>query len=308
MTNVRVSVCICTHAPDFDVLSRVITALSVQTLDPRLWELLLVENAPRQTCEASCLSGLPCRYKLMLEPQPGKVRAMAAAAREVSGDWVVFVDDDNVLDPDYLETVLSISTDHPKLGVLSASIQGEFEVEVPEWARPFLPYLAVRPLEQEVWANFVAPHVGPIGAAMCVRREVYDRFAEDVVSGRIDPAQGRSAGSLAAGTDDTVFMSLAFEAGLGCGAFPELKMTHLIGRDRLEVDYLERLVRDISRSHAQLLPQASHRRGWRFKSRLREALTWMRFKGERRRIELARIRGRRSGLDSMAESGVSRGA
>jgi glycosyltransferase involved in cell wall biosynthesis len=254
----RVSICICTHAPDIPKLQRVINALSKQTLEPALWEVLLIENTEHQTLGESILSSLPCSYYLLQEPRQGKVNAMAAAARQICGDWVVFVDDDNLLAPDYLENLVALDHKFPQIGVFSASISGDFEVSVPEWAKHYLVYLAVREVEQPRWANCSPAPVGPVGAGMCVRVGLYREFAKLVLNGSISSGLGRTSGSLTAGTDDTVFMDIAFRSGYGCGDFPELKLVHIISACRLELSYIKRLVRDITYSHTLL---AAPRRG-----------------------------------------------
>ncbi len=248
----RVSICICTHAPDIPRLQRVINAISKQCLQPSLWEVLLIENSEQQSLKESILSSLPCSYKLLHERKSGKVNAMAAVASEICGDWVVFIDDDNLVAPNYLHNLLELDKVFPKIGVFSASISGEFEVSVAEWVKPYLIYLAVREVEQPTWANCHPAPVGPVGAGMCVRANLYHEFSNLVLNGSVSSGLGRTQGSLTAGTDDTVFMDIAFRSGYGCGAFPQLKLTHVIPKARLELSYIKRLVRDITYSHAIL--------------------------------------------------------
>lgn len=234
------------------LLARVIEALARQSLDPRLWELLLIENAKSHSCDHSLLSPLPCASKLMIEKKSGKVNAMAAAAQEISGKWVVFVDDDNLVATDYLESLLKLHREFPQIGVFSASISGIFKAAVPEWANDYLIYLAIRRVETPKWANCYPAPVGPIGAGMCVRADLYQEFAQLVINGNLSSGLGRTQGSLMAGTDDTVFMDIAFCSGYGCGEFPELKLEHVIPPERLTLDYISRLVRDVTYSHTIL--------------------------------------------------------
>lgn len=219
---------------------------------------------------------------------------MALAAGECTGDWIVFVDDDNLLAADYLEKLIELDKQFPKIGVISASITGEFESMVPPWAEPYLQYLAIRPLRRGVWGNIPGPHIGPIGAAMAVRRPLFEEFARRWRMGAVSPRLGRKAGSLAAGTDDSVFQDIAFDLDYGCGAFPELSMIHLIPSERLKLDYLRKLVRDITKSHAIMALD----RGWRpaFADYLRlvRAVVNAVFQPtrEQRLIEFSRIKGR----------------
>lgn len=285
---------ICTYNARQGYLTRALKALEAQTLSSDLWNLVIVDNASSPPVAPSLLDGLNLQATIIREEEPGKVNAMIAAASHPLGNWLVFVDDDNVLAPNYLEALSSLSTEFPRIGVISASIEGEFETPVPEWAKPFLSYLAIRPLTEAYWGNSAGPHIGPIGAGMCVRRPVYDAFVDSYRLGNVAVSLGRTAGSLAAGTDDTVFMDLAFPLGLGCGAFPELRMTHLISSGRLEFPYLKRLITDISRSHALLeMQREPKRRSKRLLGLARQTLSGLlRARGNVRRLLLARSLGK----------------
>lgn len=293
-----ITVCICTHAPNPAILPRVIDALSRQTIDPERWQVLLIENSEKQTCDVSMLSSLPCSHKLMIERKPGKVNAMAAACDELSGDWVIFVDDDNVLNHDYLEKLLDIADEHPKIGVMSASICGEFEVPVPIWAEQFLHYIAIRPLSRSYWANIHGAQIGPIGAGMCVKREIYDEFVKAIDCGDIDSSLGRTSGSLTAGTDDTVFMDIAFRLGYGCGSFQGLELTHLIKQDRLTLPYFRRIAYDMTRSHTilELKRNAKQAAFLRTKLLIYAIRIMLKCPTEERAIKLAMIKGKFAGL------------
>ena len=285
---------ICTHNPRTDYFARTLQGLKRQILPRDSWDLVVVDNASTPPVSEAIFEGASQHSRVIHEEKPGKVNAMIAAAPHVRGEWVVFVDDDNVLAPDYLVALARLSAEFPRIGVFSASIEGEFETPVPDWAESFLSYLAIRPLDRAYWGNIAGPHIGPIGAGMCVRRPVYDAFVDSYRSGKVEASLGRTAGSLAAGTDDTVFMDLAFPQGYGCGAFPELRMTHLISSDRLEFDYMKRLVRDISRSHALLEQQREPvRQSRRLLGMVRQTISsLLRARGNVRRILLARSQGK----------------
>src|SRR5262249_3055616 len=105
---------------------------------------------------------------------PARLRGIA----EARGDLLVFVDDDNVLDPDYLWTAIHIGCDHPFLGAWGGTIRGEFEAEPKPWICPFLKYLAIREFSDPVWSNNPEDwSAQPCGAGLCVRRSVATAYA-----------------------------------------------------------------------------------------------------------------------------------
>ena len=98
--------------------------------------------------------------------EAGLTPARAAGSEAARGGLLVFVDDDNVLAPDYLEACQTLNGRYPGIGVFSASIEAEPEAAPSVEMEPYWLYLAVRPLERDYWANLPAPHVWPIGAGM----------------------------------------------------------------------------------------------------------------------------------------------
>jgi glycosyltransferase involved in cell wall biosynthesis len=246
------TVCICTHKPNPVSLERVVRALRDQTLAPTDWELLIVESGCRDCVEGVVELSWKPGVRLLYEERPGKTFAMAMGVREAKGDAVVFVDDDNVLAPDYLINLTVLLQSHPKVAVFSAEITPEYARTPPEWIGAFARFLAIRSLDRDVWANVDAPSASPVGAGMCARREVADQFVRLLERDRFLHDFGRSSTSLRAGTDDTIFGWIAFDLGFGCGAFKALRHTHLIGAQRIEHSYLRRIAKDITYSHTVL--------------------------------------------------------
>ena len=121
---VDVSVIICTHNPRRDYLRRVLDALYAQTLPKEEWELLLIDNASdTPLADTWVLSGNP-QARHIREDELGLTPARLRGIRESCGDLLVYVDDDNILAPDYLQTARALLMEHPHLGVIGAGIIG----------------------------------------------------------------------------------------------------------------------------------------------------------------------------------------
>jgi hypothetical protein len=154
---------------------------------------------------------------------------------------LVFVDDDNVLESNYLTKALQISQDWPLIGVWGSGwILPEFEIPPPDYLNEFLGELALREINNAQWSNVFPPFdAKPWGAGLCVRSKLaaeYGRLDEKSVI-RISDRVGRSV--LAAGDVEIGFVAASL--GLGRGLFPELKLKHLIPRERLSEDYFVRI-------------------------------------------------------------------
>src|SRR5690606_32360384 len=109
------------------------------------WELLLVDNHSREPLAGRIdLSWHPAA-RIIREDELGLTAARMRGIREFSAPRCIFVDDDNVLDPTYLEIADQLMSANPTLGCIGAgAIVPEFEVEPAEDLRPYTNMLALR--------------------------------------------------------------------------------------------------------------------------------------------------------------------
>lgn len=239
----RLVVIVCTHDPREDYFRRTLDGLRAQTLSSESWSVVVVDNASEPPIAASVLDGLPTGSRIVPEKNPGLTNARLRGMAETTEPLLIFVDDDNVLAPDYLEKTLEIDGAWPQLGCWNGHTHGEFEVTPPDWTQRFWPRLAVRPVDREVWSNdFLHFPVSIFGAGLAVRRQVADAYARGVADKPWRLTMDRVGGELTGGGDSDICFT-AVEIGLGVGVFPKLSLTHLISARRLEEDYLLRLVR-----------------------------------------------------------------
>ena len=161
----------------------------------------------------------------------------------------MFVDDDNVLSPDYLQRAVALAGDHPFLGD-RAAVLPEFEEPPPEWTRRYWGTICIRGSDKDVWSNLpLLPETMPCGAGLCVRRRValhylglYNRGVRSIMMDRVGH-------SLASGGDNDL-AACACDIDLGVGLFCSLKLIHLMPPQRVTEDYLCRLVEGIEFSGA----------------------------------------------------------
>src|SRR6185295_2735522 len=97
--SVEISVITCAYNPRPDHLQLVLDALRTQTLDRQRWEYLLVDNASDQGLTFPAEASWHSNGRLIREERLGLTPARLRGIQESTGDLLVFVDDDNVLDP-----------------------------------------------------------------------------------------------------------------------------------------------------------------------------------------------------------------
>jgi glycosyltransferase involved in cell wall biosynthesis len=239
------SVIICTHNPHPDYLDRVLKSLAAQTLPKARWELLLIDNASNVAlAEAWDLSWQPSARHIR-EHELGLTPARLRGIREAQSDNLVYVDDDNLLAPDYLETALRLLNEHPNLGAIGAGVlEPAFEVPPPPELEPHLGYLTLRQVPEARWGNFMKDQLCvPWGAGLCVRRAVaqtYERLVRRLGHSELLDRRGDRL----YGHGDLIFSCSALLLGQGFGVFPALRVTHLIRAERVSHRYILALVHD----------------------------------------------------------------
>ena len=247
------TVIICAHSPRADYLNRVIGSLRHQTLPMSQWEFLLVDNASESLLAQSFDLSWHSNGRHVRENELGVTVARLRGIRESNSDLIVFVDDDNVLDPNYLSEALKIATEWPRLGIWgSGVITAEYEALPTEYVSTLTPYLALRHATKASWSNvFPCVEATPWGAGMCIRRIVATEYHKMNEDSRILISSRRGKKILLSG-EDVEMSNVACSIGFGMGVFPELKLTHLITKERVSPQYLLKLFQGTSTSNLLL--------------------------------------------------------
>ncbi len=301
MAPAEISVILCTHNPRADILARTLESLRAQSLDRSRWDLVIVDNASTEPLAGRLDLSWHAHARIVLEQTLGHTSARLCGISETTSELIVFIDDDNIFAPDYLQTALQLAHAHPFLGAWGGAVVGEFEIEPPSWAQPYLGWLALRNPERAHWSNSLQiTDSMPCGAGLCVRRRVANIWAERV---RTDPKRlslGRIGKGLGA-SDDADLAFTACDVGLGTGVFPSLTLRHVIPRHRLTLEYFERLVEDMSRTEVILRslrhPVAPYREQT-LSARVFNAYSNWRMPAPIRRLLRASKRGYRAGTEA----------
>jgi Glycosyl transferase family 2 len=300
------SVVICTHNPRPGYFAKCLEALRSQPLSLNSWELVIVDNrSDTPLADRTDLAWHP-GARMVREETLGLTPARLRGIRESKGDLLVFVDDDNVLDADFLETAQHIMEERPFLGSWSGQCRPAFEQAPPEWTRRYWGNLVIREFDKDVWSNL--PRLSesmPCGAGLCVRREVAEHYLDLHESGRRSFQFDRNGKSLLSGGDNDLAAS-ACDIGLGVGLIASLKLTHLISPERLTEDYLARLSEGIHYSSTMLDSEYGIRAGQRtVLGRAADFLRVIRLGQPHRRILRAAFRGRDRAMRQLIDGDVA---
>jgi glycosyltransferase involved in cell wall biosynthesis len=289
----RLSVLIFTHNPDRQILGRVIDGLRRQSLGVEEWELIVVDNASDEKVSNWLNLEWHKNARLLHEPAVGKTKAVFKGISSAVGDLLVFVDDDNFLEPDYLRKAIDIGERWPILGAWGGRILPEFETTPSEWTKRYWSYLTILDCSHDRWSN-IPDHFEaiPPGAGLVVRRQVAQVYAELVRSDPTRMALDRTGKALISG-GDTDLTFTACDLGFGVARFSSLELRHYMPQWRFEEDYLLRMVEGMAYSLQMLFairgkPSARRsiaRRAWQY-------VTSWRLSQRDRRFWHAQLRGK----------------
>jgi glycosyltransferase involved in cell wall biosynthesis len=248
----NLSVVVCTHNPREDYLSRALDSLKDQMISLQDWELLLIDNASEPPLEGQIDLSWHPNARIILEKQLGLTAARLRGIKESSGDVLVFVDDDNVLDSGYLSKVIFLMKENPTLGCIGAGcITPEFEEAPASELEPYIDMLALRHIDTARWSNDPNDSCVPWGAGLVTRKEVARAYAPAAEGSKLRMHLGRKGSELNS-CEDNDFSWTACAMGLGKGVFPELKVLHLIDRKRVQREYLLRIAEGHAFSQSML--------------------------------------------------------
>lgn len=194
----RVAVCVATRRRP-DGLAKLLESLASQTF--RDFMVVVVENDATASCESLCCSlakrlDLDIRYQLQSTGGIPHVRNRAVSAVPAGVEWIAFVDDDEVAEPDWLANLLT-QAEASGVDVVTGPVIPIYHDSIPQWLREggyFEPTKSL-PTGQLV-------SVARSGNAL-VRRHWFDQF-------RFDERLKESGGS------DTQFFLQIFGAGAQC--------------------------------------------------------------------------------------------
>jgi GT2 family glycosyltransferase len=218
------------------------------------FEVVVVDNNSKVPVERASLSwSSAADLRVVRETRPGLVYARIAGLKAARADLIVYADDDNALDADYLDQALRIERAEPSIGCFGGIARPVLEAPMAAWKRTLLAYLGTRhygaaPVTStnNQWGEWE-----PIGAGMVCRRAVAEEFAQWVDRSPLAARLGRTGRKWMSGEDTLMAMS-AYKLGYACSYQPSLKLSHWIRKDRLRLTTLARILMGHGRSFVLL--------------------------------------------------------
>jgi glycosyltransferase involved in cell wall biosynthesis len=257
---IELSVIIPTHNPHAGRLERTLAGLRGQSLATERWELIVVDNAsPHPVAEGFDVTWHP-HGRVVREETLGLTPARLRGFAEARAEACVLVDDDNVLDGDYLTNAVEALRTNPRVGAFGGKSLPEYEVALPEWFEEVHGPLAIADHGDSprvvTAAEFAAtrefPAIAPVGAGMCLRTEVARSWCRQTQGDALRSSLDRKGTSLVSAGDNDIVLTVLHE-GWDVGYFPQLSLTHIMPAGRLTKEYHARLLEASNRSWVVML-------------------------------------------------------
>lgn len=245
-----ISIIICTYNGKAKLKETITAILQLQSSCP--WELLVVDNISTDgTAEfcSSLLSNSDIDWKILREAKPGLIHARLCGLRASKYEVLLYCDDDNTLDENYLEIGYEILKNNPKIGALGGCGFPVFEGKKPEWFDTYSHSFAVGPQagKEGLIASFPAE---VYGAGTFFRKAVLLHFLD---KGFQSGLSGRTGTNLVSG-EDVEWCYLIQLVGYEIWYSPRLVFQHLMPEGRMNWEYYLRLKKGIALGTGQLLP------------------------------------------------------
>ena len=233
------------------------------------YEIVLVDNNctdnTRGVCEQFATEHPEIAFRYVTEPEQGLSAARNKGIKEAKGEIIIYVDDDALVDADYIRIYAEHFSAHPETMAAGGPIEPLYETEEPKWMSPYTKALLT------AWMNYgdkVREYPNgryPGGGNAAYRKEVFNKV------GLFNTELGRKGSALLASEEKDIFDKM-HALGMQVRYLPTPVLHHIIPQAKLEEDYFNRLTLQIGRSERMRTLAIS--KGKYLKRLLSEGVKW----------------------------------
>lgn len=200
------------------------------------WEVIVVDNASTDDTGNFARDHWPAQsaapFRIIREPRPGLGYARERGLSEARYDLVTFVDDDNWLDPNWIDVLVKVMDEHPEAGACGSLAEAVCEEPPPWWFDEFKDGFAVGP---EWESADVTDYPGMVwGAGLTIRKEAWLNLRQCGFRARVPDRQGE----ILTEGGDTELCAVLRLAGWRLRFDRRLRLRHFLPAERVRWDHL----------------------------------------------------------------------
>lgn len=202
-------------------------------------ELLIVDNASTDdtivTAERTWKElGAPYVMRIINQPEPGLSNARTRGILEAQYEYLLFCDDDNWLQEDYLTVAVNILSACPQAGMLGGCGEGVSDARMPAWMKEIRIYGCGAQAEKNGTADFL------YGAGLILLKPAFERLLSSGYSFKLPDRRGII---LSSGGDYELSYAVRL-AGYTLLYDDRLRFKHYLPSIRFSKAYIERFIRE----------------------------------------------------------------
>lgn len=234
------------------------------------YEIVLVNNNSTDSTEAECQrfrNDYPnVSFNYCVELQQGLSYARNCGIRNAKGDVLVYVDDDALVNPEYLATYADFFDKNPDAVAAGGPILPQYDgCDEPGWMSHYTRQLVTGRLYLGDRQREFPKDAFPGGGNAAYRKSVFDKV------GLFNVELGRKGNSLMGAEEKDLFDKMTTQ-GMHFYYLPTAILYHLIPPHKLTPEYFNRLTYGIGQSERYRTRQISQRK---YRNRLaKEAVKW----------------------------------
>lgn len=217
-----------------------------QSVDASLWECIIVDNNSKDDTHLAIVTFIAQHPEVNLryafEPQQGLSHARNCGISLSSGDIVAFIDDDETIVPEFVQSYIDLFDSHADAMAAGGAIVAHYQSGTPRWMSRFVAQPIANPMNFGRKVRLFPRRRCPGGGNMALRRELFDSI------GAFDTELGRKGTALIGGEECDLFERIR-ECRLPIYYVPEAIIYHRIYDEKLTEEYTTRLFYNIGVSH-----------------------------------------------------------
>lgn len=231
-----------------NIIDRLLTCLERLVVPPG-WpiDLLFVDNHSTDATVAHIQARqgqLPLPSRVVVEHRPGAAAARIRGIVEAQGEFIAFLDEDNLPRPDWLMTIRRAIAAFPAAAVLSGRILPVTECPIPAYVKPYLAFYALVDRGDRPFLYDDTPQkILPPGAGLIVQRAAVMQVLRTEVMRLAGPV---ARGFRLKGEDVELLLKLRAQ-GHQIAYCPDIVIDHALATQRFTPPYLESFLKAVAR-------------------------------------------------------------
>lgn len=247
----------------------VLNSLLKQSLPAEEYEVLVVDNnSPDNTAEIISSyrknnPNFPLHY--FMEINQGISHARNRGVNEAKGDIIVFLDDDETVDPTFLHDIKAFFLQYPDAGISAGPVVPIFEVAPPKWLSKYISRAITGFYNKGNSIKKLPPKDYPGTGHACFRKDLFIKY------GAFNTELGRKGNSLMGAEDKDFFLRL-ITGNENCYYVPGAKIYHHIPAEKLTDTFFNNITYAIGKS--EKVRTLNLGKPYYYKRLLQEAFKW----------------------------------